>query len=93
MDVEVTNAADEVLPGFSRAECDRFRSDSVHHIVGWNRHSEIPTLPAVENRQFSVRRLGSPYAPAGHRKLRFYLRDADLYSFTFEWPTADHQPS
>jgi hypothetical protein len=87
VDIEVTDVADELLPGFSRAECDRFTGDRIRHVVAWQGRTDIPALAPVENRQFSTRRLGWPFAPAGHRKLRFYLRDAHLYSFAFERPS------
>ena len=62
IDVAVTDHWDNPWPGFSRADCDRFTGDNVHHMVTWAGRSRISELP------FAV-------------KLRFHMRDADLYSF------------
>ena len=65
--VEVADRHDRVLDPCSRDACDPFAGDSVQHVVSW---------------------AGNPHVPksAGDgdwRVLRFFLRDADLYSFTF----------
>jgi hypothetical protein len=36
IDVEVTDIAGKVIPGYSRNEFDTFRGDSVRHILSWN---------------------------------------------------------
>jgi len=73
--VEVVDLRDQVIPGFSKEVCDVFSGDSVSHIVSWQGKTSIPVrsheraaYPHAENERF--------------RKLRFYMRNADLYSFT-----------
>jgi hypothetical protein len=72
--VEVVDLQDRVIPGFSQEACDVFSGDSVSHIVSWQGKTSIPVrsreraaYPHAENERF--------------RKLRFYVRNADLYSF------------
>lgn len=73
--VEVTDGYDKVLAGCSKENNDAFTGDSVAHTVTWH---------------------GNPLIPAGYgdrgwpqaRKLRFYLRDAELFSFRFTDSTA-----
>jgi hypothetical protein len=60
------NAEDQVIPGFSREECDRFNGDSVRHTVTWNGGQDLSSL------------MGKSF------KLKFYLRNAKLYSFQLE---------
>jgi hypothetical protein len=36
IDIEVTDIAGIAVPGYSRAECDTFRGDSVGHVMTWN---------------------------------------------------------
>jgi len=62
--VEVTDAADGVLAGCSRAECDTFSGDSTRATVTWKGKSGI--------------------AHSGPLRLRFFMRNASLYSFAFE---------
>jgi hypothetical protein len=81
IDVEVVDINDEVLPQRSRADCDTFRGDGVRHVVTWGEQSFVP-VPAPPGMLYQ--RAGSPYAWAGHRKLRFYIRNARLFSFRLE---------
>ncbi len=59
--VEILNRQNQVVPGFSRAECQSFKGDAVRHALKWN----------------------STRLPAGisEIKFRFWLRDADLFSY------------
>ena len=64
IEVEVTDAADRVLAGCSRAECDTFSGDSTQTTATWK---------------------GKPgIAHSGPLRLRFFMRDASLYSFAFK---------
>ena len=72
--VEVVDINDQVLPGCSREECDVLAGDAVSHVVSWQGRTEIPVL-ATERAEYpkpEVERF---------RKIRFYLHNADLYSF------------
>ena len=66
--VEVADRYDDVIAPCSRDACDPFTGDSVSHTVTWN---------------------GDPAVPAGKterlywRKLRFFLKDAELFSCRF----------
>ena len=68
---------DNVIPGFSREECDVFSGDSVRHTFSWNGRTEIPVAtteramyPEPERDRF--------------RKIRFFMENAELYSFAIE---------
>ena len=63
VDVEVTDADENVLEGFSRADCDTFKGDGVKTTITWNGKAEIPHKDCL--------------------RLRFFMRDASLYSFKF----------
>ena len=68
--VEVAGHDDEVIEPCSKERSDPFTGDSVRHTVTWAGDPAIPTT-------------------TGHgtwRKLRFYLRDAELFSFRFTDP-------
>ena len=68
--VEVAGHDDEVVEPCSKERSDPFTGDSVRHTVTWAGDPAIPTT-------------------AGYgtwRKLRFYLRDAELFSFRFTDP-------
>lgn len=71
---EIVDIQDEVLPGFSRQECDVFRGDEVRHTFSWKGRTEIPVgstvraqYPGPERERF--------------RKIRFYMENTELYSF------------
>ena len=66
LDVEVTDANDQVLPGFARAVCERFTGDSLEHVVRWRGDSAKEVVPG------------------GNPRLRFFMKDAELYSFAFQ---------
>ena len=61
--VEVTDADENVLEGYSRADCDVFGGDSVKATMSWRGNK------AIEH--------------AGFVRLRFFMREASLYSFRF----------
>jgi hypothetical protein len=65
--VEIQNAEGEVLPGFSLEECEPIFCDSLDYTVRW-RSRAGGDLRALEGRPV---------------RLRFLLRDADLYAFQF----------
>ncbi len=71
---EVVDINDQVIPGFSREECDVFTGDKVSHIVSWKGGRQIPVLSAerAEYPKPEIERF---------RKVRFYMSNADLYSF------------
>lgn len=65
--VEVVDHNNNVIGSCSKDNCDPLTGDSVKHTVTWNRDASIPTS-------------------RGHgtwRKLRFFLKDAELFSFRF----------
>ena len=71
---EIVDLRDQVIPGFSRQECDIFRGDSVEHTFSWNGRTEMPSVPEET----------APYpAPEFERfrKIRFFMEKAELYSF------------
>jgi len=41
-DVELTDADDDVVPGFERSACDTFTGDAARHVVTWNGRSQLP---------------------------------------------------
>lgn len=45
VDVEVMNQADEVTPGYSRKEFDRFTGDEVRHQLSWQSKTKVPPDP------------------------------------------------
>jgi hypothetical protein len=67
--VELTDADDQVIEGFSREACDQFAGDAVVHTVTWQGRSELPK----EARD----------AGLGGVKVRFYLKQADVFSHRF----------
>jgi hypothetical protein len=70
--VEVANVMDEVVGCCSKGHCDPFTGDAVAHTVSWSGKSSIPA-GASEDRDV--------------RKLRFFLRDAEIFSFRFATTT------
>lgn len=40
-DVEVVDAMDQVIPGFSREDCDSFSGDEINHTVSWRGKSDM----------------------------------------------------
>lgn len=72
---EIVDACDEVIEGFSRAECDAFTGDSVRHVFSWKGNSRLPdvtrarsTYPKPETERM--------------RKIRFYINKSSIYSFS-----------
>ena len=63
VDIEVTDVDENVLKGFSRADCDTFTGNSVKTTITWKGKSEIPHNDCL--------------------RLRFFMRNAALYSFRF----------
>ena len=72
--VEVQDVNGTALPGRSSNECDVFTGDSVVHTVKWGGDTVVP-LPEPTGGEI-VYRTRLPY-----RKLRFIMRDAEIYSF------------
>ncbi|MGC9318479.1 MAG: hypothetical protein ACP5KN_10675 [Armatimonadota bacterium] len=60
---ELLDAEGEVIPGFSRDQCNAFTGDSVRHVLTW-KAEELPEE-----------------ARHGDKKIRFILRNADLFSY------------
>ena len=42
LDVELTDANDDVVPGYGRSDCDTFRGGSTGHVVSWGGRSQLP---------------------------------------------------
>ena len=68
--VEVLDAAGSVLPGRGAADCDVFTGDSIAHEVAWKGERSVPRPDR-----------GPALTPQSYRRLRFTLRDAEIYSF------------
>ena len=60
---ELLDRNDEVIPGFSRAECIPFKGDSIRHELTW------------QTKEFPAKFLDAD------KKIRFILKNADLYSY------------
>ena len=74
---EIVDVNDDVIPGFSREECDLFSGDDIRHTFSWKGKTDIPV--------FSTDRAMYPYAEKERfRKIRFFLENAELYSFALE---------
>ncbi len=74
---EVLDHFDELMPGRSRQACDVFTGDSVSHKVTWQGESELPAArPEFGGDTVFPWKKTTPY-----RKLRFFLRNAELFSF------------
>ncbi len=74
---EIVDVEDNVVPGFSRQECDAFSTDSVCHTFTWRGKTEIPVASTV--------RAQYPHPERDRmRKIRFYLDTAELFSFRLE---------
>jgi hypothetical protein len=71
--VEVVDHNDDVIPGFSKEECDVFTGDSVAHTVTWKGRNYIPVGSTERAKSLEPER-------ERFRKLRFYMRKAHLYS-------------
>jgi len=70
---EVVDHNDDVIPGFSKEECDAFTGDAVSHVVSWKGNNKIPVR--------STERPKYPEPETGRlRSIRFYMRKAHLYS-------------
>lgn len=74
---EVVDVNDDVVAGFSRQDCDLFTGDSVKHTFSWRGQKGTPVwateravYPEPERQRF--------------RKIRFFMENAELYSFTLE---------
>lgn len=78
---EVVDAFDEVIPGYSRGECDAFTGDSVRHAFAWRGKRDLPAVTAARA-QYPGPELERM------RKIRFYMDHAELYSFAMAGPDA-----
>lgn len=79
IEVEVLDQADEVVPGYSRKDFDRFTGDVVAHQLSWQSRTTIPAKPA-SSLEIDI---DTPVKPVGFRRLVFYMRNAKLYSLKF----------
>ena len=78
--VEALDIHDRVLPGCSRDDCDVFTGDAIEHTMTWRGDSHLPIdVPSLGGEVYTHR--------LPHRRLRFILRDAQLYSFRIEAST------
>ncbi len=74
---EVVDHCDELMPGRGREECDVFTGDSVAHTVTWKGDSSIPAArPEFGGDTVYPWKKQTPF-----RKLRFFMKNAELYSF------------
>ena len=42
LEVELSDADDEVVPGYERSACETFREDSSRHVVSWGGRTRLP---------------------------------------------------
>ena len=75
--VEVVDHYDEIIPGRNREECDVFTGDSVAHKVSWQGDETIP----VVHPEFGGDTVYPWKKQVPFRKLRFFMKNAELYSF------------
>ena len=75
--VEVRDVRDRVLPGRGLDDCDLFTGDSVRHAVRWRGEVNLPLPHDADSGTVYTR-----FIP--HRRLRFVMRNAELYSFIVE---------
>ena len=66
MRVELLDASENAMPGFSLEDCVDIVGDTLDYTVRWTNGTDVSTLA------------GKPV------KLRFGLKDADLYSYVFK---------
>ena len=74
---EILDAGGNVIEGLSRAFCYEFRGDEARHVVAWKANPE----GRVEGKIAYLAR--SAMAWGREIRLRFYLKQAKLYSFQF----------
>ena len=75
--VEVRDARDCVLPGRGLDDSDTFTGDSIRHTVTWRGDANLPLPNDADSGTVYTR-----FIP--HRRLRFVMRNAELYSFAIE---------
>ncbi|MDE2868140.1 MAG: hypothetical protein OXR64_13085 [Chloroflexota bacterium] len=75
--VEVRDTGDRVLPGRGLDDSDTFNGDSVRHTLTWQGDANLPIPENVDSGTVYTR-----FIP--HRRLRFVMRNAELYSFAVE---------
>jgi len=82
--VEVQDVAGRALPGFSLDECPPIYGDEIEHPVRWTR---VPLDPKHYPQYAEIARKAAerPLARLAGKpvRLRFVLKDADLYSLRF----------
>lgn len=74
---EIVDANDHVIPGFGYEDSDAFTGDSIGHELTWKGKAELPVVNM--SRPIYPEREGDRL-----RKIRFHIKDADLYSFTLK---------
>ena len=75
--VEAVDLYDEVLPDRGRADCDAFTGNSTSHVVTWQGDETIPVAPMEKGGDTMLPWKSLP----PYRKLRFYMKNAELYAF------------
>jgi len=74
---EVTDHYDDVMPGRGREDCDVFTGDSTSHTLTWKGDGRIPAArPEFGGDTVFPWKKQVPF-----RKLRFFMKNAELYSF------------
>tara|TARA_B100001123_G_scaffold46945_1_gene47703 strand:- start:121 stop:756 length:636 start_codon:yes stop_codon:yes gene_type:complete len=83
--VEVVDQGDELLPGRSREECDVFTGDATAHRVTWRGDATVPAArPEFGGDTVFPWKTKKPF-----RKIRFFMKNAELYSLRFVRTDAD----
>ena len=67
---EILDEAGAVIPGFAAEDCEPFHGDAVEHVLRWNGRADLRGAAGA----------GAAEVPR-FRRVRFLLRDAELYSF------------
>ena len=75
--IEVLDQYDEIIEGRSKEACDVFTADSTAHNVTWNGDGSLPVAPMSGGGDTIYPWKSQPQ----FRKLRFFMKDAELYSF------------
>ena len=81
--VEVRDASGQVLPGRGLDDSDTFTGHSVRHTVTWQGDTNLPLPQDADSGTVYTR-----FVP--HRRLRFVIKNAELYSLSIVPPLNHH---
>ncbi len=76
---EIIDDGDNLAPGLNKEACDTFTGDSVAHTMTWKGNARVPApKPEFGGDSLYPWKQQTPY-----RKVRFYMKNAQLFSFQF----------